>query len=114
MTASRARSRFTLHPIAIFIFAMFADAVSASMARAAELSFVAVSTQFSNFDSLDYFEPSNVIVGASYYPTGQPHNFRKIAADGQQTQYTTISGKSDEVKVATARSPAFGGYALSP
>jgi hypothetical protein len=54
------------------------------------------------------------LVAAAYYSNGTPHNFRKIAPDGTQTQYTSISGKLDEVKVVTARSPALGGYAGSP
>jgi hypothetical protein len=83
-------------------------------ARAAELNFTQLSTPFSNFISVDYFEPTNGVVAASYYPTGIPHNFRRIAADGTQSQHTSVAGLSDEVKVATARSPEMGGFAGSP
>src|SRR4029078_6960642 len=107
-------SRRTLRPAAICIWAVIVEAISSSPASAAELSFVQISTAFSNFDSLDYFEPTNGLVAAAYYPNGTPHNFRKIAPDGTQTQYASINGKLDEVKVVTARSPALGGYAGSP
>src|SRR5688572_13788126 len=83
-------------------------AACGSATRAAELNYVHFSTVFSHFSSIDCFEPTNEVVASSYYPNGLPHNFRRIAADGSQSQYTTVAGLIDEIKVATARSPKFG------
>ena len=91
-----------------------AAALIASHGFAYELTYVPISTPFPIIVSLDYFEPTNSMVAASYYPNGSHTISAKLAADGTQSQYTNVSNLTDEIKVATARSPAFGGFAGSP
>lgn len=38
------------------------------------------------------------------YFGGTPHNFELVAADGTRTQFSSVSGLTDEVKIATVRS----------
>lgn len=100
-------------PVSIYFVVIIVTAMM-RLAGAAELTFQQISTNFSTFDSIDYFEPTHRIVTAAYYPNGNPYNLIRIAPDGSQSQYTSIAGLTSEIKVATARSPQLGGYGGSP
>jgi|SRR5215218_9608228 len=68
-----------------------------------------LATGFNNPVGIDYHRPSNSLVMSINYPTGQPYNFELVAQNGTHTQFSTISGLSDEVKIATARD-SLGGF----
>ena len=73
-------------------------------ASAATLSFVPISTPFPNAVGIDYHEPTDSVVMSVNYPSGSPRNFERVEADGTHTGFSTFSGLTDEVKIATARS----------
>jgi hypothetical protein len=68
-----------------------------------------ISTAFNNPIGIDYYEPDNKVVMSVNYSNGLPHNFELVAADGTHSQFGAISGLTEEVKIATVRSPAKGG-----
>jgi len=68
-----------------------------------------LATGFNNPVGIDYHRPSNSLVMSINYPTGQPYNFELVDQNGTHTQFSTISGLSDEVKIATARD-SLGGF----
>jgi hypothetical protein len=68
-----------------------------------------LATGFNNPIGIDYHRPTNSLVMSINYPTGQPYNFELVAQNGTHTQFSTISGLSDEVKIATARD-SLGGF----
>ncbi len=69
-----------------------------------------ISTTFNNPIGIDYHEPTNSIVVSVNYPSGQPHNFERINFDGTHVQFSSLSGFTDEVKIATVRSGNVGGF----
>lgn len=76
---------------------------SIAPAFALDLNFTPISTPFNNPIGIDHFEPTNEVVLSVNYSTGQPFNFETVSLDGTHTQFSTISGFTDEVKIATAR-----------
>jgi YD repeat-containing protein len=64
---------------------------------------VPISTGFNNPIAADYHQPTNKVVMSVNYSGGQPHNFELVAADGSRTQFSNISGLTDEVYIASAR-----------
>jgi hypothetical protein len=68
-----------------------------------------LATGFNNPIGIDYHRPTDSLVMSINYPTGQPYNFELVAQNGTHTQFSTISGLSDEVKIATARD-SLGGF----
>lgn len=82
-----------------------------SGAMAAEIKFTAISTAFPTPIGIDHYEPANQVVISVNYPGGSPNNFRTVAADGTQTAFApTVSGLTDEVKIATVRSGNTAGF----
>jgi hypothetical protein len=72
-----------------------------------------IATGFNNPIGIDYHEPTDKVILSVNYPTGQPSNFELVARDGTHQQFTTISGFTDEVKIATVRSgPHQGGFTV--
>jgi hypothetical protein len=72
-----------------------------------------IATGFNNPIGIDYHEPTDQVILSVNYPTGQPNNFELVARDGTHQQFTTISGYTDEVKIATVRSgPHQGGFTV--
>jgi hypothetical protein len=72
-----------------------------------------IATGFNNPVGIDYHEPTDQVILSVNYPTGQPSNFELVARDGTRQPFTTISGFTDEVKIATVRSgPHQGGFAV--
>ena len=70
----------------------------------AVITLTPISTPFNSAVGIDYHEPTNSVVMSVNYPNGSPYNFERVQADGTHTQFSTISGLTDEVKIATARS----------
>lgn len=75
-----------------------------AQAFALDVSFTAISTPFNNPIGIDHFEgtPDKVVISVNY-ASGLPRNFELVAADGTRTGFSTLSGFTDEVKIATAR-----------
>jgi hypothetical protein len=72
-----------------------------------------IATGFNNPIGIDYHEPTDQVILSVNYPTGQPSNFELVARDGTRQPFTTISGFTDEVKIATFRSgPHQGGFTV--
>jgi len=90
--------------------ASLATITAAVPASAAAIKFTAISTAFPTPIGIDHYEPTNEVVMSVNYPSGSPNNFRKVAADGTQTAFSTVSGFTDEVKIATVRSGNVGGF----
>lgn len=53
---------------------------------------------------IDYHEPTNTMLGSINYPNGNPSNFVTIDGSGATSPFSSISGLTNEIKVATARS----------
>ena len=69
------------------------------------LTLVAISTAFNTPIGIDFHEPTHSLVLSVNYGTGGlPQNFERILFDGQHAAFSTYSGLTDEVKIATARS----------
>jgi hypothetical protein len=77
---------------------------------ALEITFTSISTDFNRAIGIDYYEPTNEVITSVNYASGSPHNFELVSADGSKTTFSSISGLTDEVKIATARSVSKGGY----
>jgi len=86
-----------------------AAAVSASPAWAITIDLTAISTPFPTPIGIDYHEPTSSLVMSVNYSSGLPENFRRVESDGTQHVFSSVSGLTDEVKIATVRSPAAGG-----
>lgn len=74
-----------------------------SQAYALDLTFTPISTIFNNPIGIDHFEPTNEVVMSVNYFSGTPFNFETVASDGTHAPFSTASGFTDEVKIATAR-----------
>jgi hypothetical protein len=74
------------------------------------IALTAISTKFSSLIHVDYYEPDNTLIASLNYPGGQPNNFDEIKADGSHVQFSKVSGFSDEVYIAIARSSDLGGF----
>jgi hypothetical protein len=68
------------------------------------LKFTAISTTFNNPIGIDYHEPSNTVVMSVNYAGGTPWVLERIQFDGMHKQFSDLTGFTDEVKIATARS----------
>jgi hypothetical protein len=62
-----------------------------------------ISTGFSNAVGIDHHVPTNRIVISVNYESGMPHNFELVAENGSRSQFSSVSGLTDEVKIATVR-----------
>ncbi|MBK7582370.1 MAG: hypothetical protein IPI67_19465 [Myxococcales bacterium] len=74
------------------------------------LTFTAISTTFNQPIGIDYHEPTKSVVVSVNYPTGTPSGFERIELDGKHQQFSDLTGLTDEVKIATARSGNPGGF----
>lgn len=63
-----------------------------------------IATGFNNPIGIDYHEPTDKVVMSVNYASGLPNNFELVAQDGTRTPFSTLSGFTDEVKIATVRS----------
>jgi len=94
-----------------------AGAIVASSAQALPIDLTPISTPFPSPIGIDFHEPTDSVVMSVNYSTGLPENFRRVESDGDQFPFSAASGFTNEVKIATVRSPAtggLGGVGLSP
>ena len=71
-----------------------------------------ISTDFRSPIGIDYYEPTKELILSANYPTGTPHNLEIVAGDGTHTGYSSLSGLTDELKIATVRSGYTTGFAV--
>ncbi len=72
---------------------------------------VAISTPFNSPIGIDFHSPTgSVVLSVNYTSNGLPQNFDRILADGSHAAFSTYSGLTDEVKIATARPDNPGGW----
>ena len=74
------------------------------------IKFTAISTTFNSPIGIDYHEPTRSVVMSVNYSAGTPLNFERVQADGMHQPFSNVSGFTDEVKIATARSGNPGGF----
>jgi hypothetical protein len=74
------------------------------------LVFTPISIRFNTPIGIDYHQPTNSVVFSVQYPGGSPRNFERIDKDGNEIPFSSISGFTDEVKIATVRSGNMGGF----
>jgi len=80
-------------------------------AIAVPITLTQISTGFNSPIGIDYYEPTNeVVVSVNYSAGGVPHNFDLIHNDGTHTQFSSVAGLTNEVKIATVRSGNPGGF----
>lgn len=75
----------------------------------ATITLTPVSTGFNGIIGIDHHGPTNQVIISVNYNTGSPYNFELVAFDGTRTQFSSISGFTDEVKIASVRSSACQG-----
>jgi hypothetical protein len=76
------------------------------------ITLVAITTNFNSPIGIDYHEPTNSVVLSVNYPNGTPSGFERIEFDGTHQPFSTLSGLTDEVKIATARSGNPAGFTV--
>jgi hypothetical protein len=87
------------------------DATPARAHAVGPITLTTITTAFNNPIGIDCHEPTNQIAMSVNYSNGQPHNFELVAADGTHAQFSTVSGFTNEVKIATVRSgPSQGSF----
>src|SRR5262249_16358562 len=64
------------------------------------LQLVRIQTGFTTPTGIDYHQPTNKIVLPVNYPTGQPYNFELVPAAGSPQRFSSVSGLTDEVRIA--------------
>ena len=74
------------------------------------ITLIAISTPFNAPIGIDDHEPSGQVVMTVNYPSGSPYVLEQVDSDGVHIQFSDMSGLSDEVKIATARSGNAGGF----
>ncbi|MBL9014714.1 MAG: hypothetical protein JNL83_11090 [Myxococcales bacterium] len=68
------------------------------------LTLVAISTPFNTPIGIDFHEnTTSVVLSVNYGNGGLPHNYERILLDGTPAPFSTYSGLTDEVKIASAR-----------
>ena len=70
------------------------------------VNLVNISTAFNEPIGVDYHEPTNKVLLSVNFSAGAPYNFELVAQDGSRTQFSTISGLTDEVYMAAIRTSA--------
>jgi hypothetical protein len=69
------------------------------------ITLVAISTPFNTPIGIDFHEnTTSLVLSVNYGTGGVPQNFDRILLDGTHAAFSTYSGLTDEVKIATARS----------
>lgn len=71
---------------------------------------IAISTDFNSPIGIDFHESNFDVVTSVYYSSGSPYALESVAADGTHEQFSSLSGVTDEVKIATVRSGGMGGF----
>ena len=91
-------------------------ATVASSSASALITPVDLSTTFNNPIGIQYDEEKQELLLSANYPNGSPFNFDLVNSVGADSQFTTVSGLTDEVYMAairnTAACPASGGFTV--
>ena len=88
-----------------------AIAAAAISGAAQSITLTQISTPFNTPIGIDYHEPTqSVIASVNYGSGGSPYNLERILLDGTHTQFSSVSGLTDELKIATVRSGNMGGF----
>ena len=103
-------ARFGLRAAVSSAIAVVALLTSAQLCEAAAIKLTQISTTFNSPIGIDYHEPTNSVVMSVNYFGGVPRNFERVNFDGSHTPFSTASGFTDEVKIATVRSGNMGGF----
>lgn len=74
------------------------------------LLFEAITTEFNSPIGIDYHEYTSSVVLSVNYPYGTPVALERVASDGSHETFSSLTGVTDEVKIATARSGNEGGF----
>jgi fibro-slime domain-containing protein/RHS repeat-associated protein len=72
------------------------------------IELTALSTAFNNHIGIEYHQPTRRVLVSANYPSGQPHNFELIEADGVHRAFSNVGSLSGELKLATARDDGQG------
>src|SRR5437868_1440537 len=82
-------------------------------AFAADLTLTNSAVGFNTPIGIDFHEPSGQLLLSVNYPTGTPNNLDLVVpGTGVRTPFSTLSGLTNELKVATVRtSGCMGGFA---
>lgn len=75
-----------------------------------DLTLVPISTTFNSPIGIDFHQPSNSVVMSVNYSNGEPYNFELVHQDGSHSAFSTTSGLTDEVKIATVRAGNTAGF----
>jgi hypothetical protein len=67
-----------------------------------------IATGFNSPIGVDYHQPTNSLILSANYPSGNPHNFELVDTNGVHTQFSNVSGHTDEIYMAAARTTANG------
>ena len=74
----------------------------------APMPFTAITTAFNSPIGIDFHEHTGTVVITVNYPSGNPLAFERVETDGSHVPFSPVSGLSNEVKIATARTGASG------
>jgi hypothetical protein len=74
----------------------------------APVDFTAITTAFNGPIGIDYHEHTGSVVLSVNYPTAVPFAFERVESDGSHVAFSSVSGLTDEVKIATARTNSGG------
>lgn len=72
------------------------------------LPFTAITTAFNSPIGIDYHEHTGTVVITVNYPSGNPLAFERVETDGGHVAFSSVTGLTNEVKIATARTGAAG------
>ena len=72
------------------------------------VTFTGITTAFNSPIGIDYHESSGSVVLSVNYPAGSPSAFERVESDGSHVGFSSVSGLTNEVKIATARTGASG------
>jgi hypothetical protein len=83
------------------------------VAGATSIALRPLATDFNNPIDVEYHQPTGKLLLSVNYSSGKPNNFDLIAADGRHTPFSSVSGLTDEVYIASVRSsPCRGGFTI--
>ncbi len=95
----------------LFVAVIIATFVVINSAYAVpSISLTAISTPFPTPIGIDHYAPNNTLIMTQHYPSGAGGNFVEVAADGTQSTFSSVSGLTNEIKIATVRSGNVGGF----
>jgi hypothetical protein len=104
---TRRRAALALLVLAVDVVGMPTAIVAKAAPPLVTLS--AVSTGFPYPIGLDYYQPTNQVIMSVNYSSGLPNNFRLVASDGTQSQFSTVAGLTNEVYMVAIRSSSCQG-----